>query len=67
MNGEYCNPDLGAAGFPSGQLPLVNKIAECEYSAVRGADEIDIVISRGKIIEGKFKEVYEEISDLKEA
>lgn len=56
-----------AAGFPSGQLPLASKIAECEYSAVRGADEIDIVISRGKILEGKFREVYEEISDLKEA
>ncbi len=56
-----------AAGFPSGQIPLALKVAECEYAVSRGAHEVDIVISRGKIIEGHCQESYDEISTLKKA
>ncbi|MFP4472209.1 MAG: deoxyribose-phosphate aldolase, partial [Bacteroidales bacterium] len=55
-----------AAGFPSGQLPLHLKSAEVAYAVAEGADEIDIVISRGKILENKCQEVYEEILKLRE-
>jgi deoxyribose-phosphate aldolase len=56
-----------AAGFPSGQLPLSLKVAEVTFAVAEGADEIDIVISRGKLIANKCHEVYEEIAALKEA
>jgi deoxyribose-phosphate aldolase len=56
-----------AAGFPSGQLPLSLKVAEVTFAVAEGADEIDIVISRGKLIANKCHEVYEEVFALKEA
>jgi deoxyribose-phosphate aldolase len=56
-----------AAGFPSGQLPLHLKVNEVEYAVEQGADEIDIVISRGTFLEGDFQQVYEEIAIMKEA
>ena len=56
-----------AAGFPSGQLPLHLKVNEVEYAVEQGADEIDIVISRGTFLEGDFEQVFEEIAMLKEA
>jgi len=56
-----------AAAFPSGQLPIDLKVAEVKYAVAEGADEIDIVISRGKLLENKYEEVYDEIFALKEA
>lgn len=56
-----------AAGFPSGQLPLNLKVAEVAFAVSEGADEIDIVISRGKLIANRCNEVYQEIVALKEA
>lgn len=56
-----------AAGFPSGQIPLHLKVNEVEYAVEQGADEIDIVISRGTFLEGDFEQVYDEIAMLKEA
>jgi deoxyribose-phosphate aldolase len=67
LNGTNIKVASVAAGFPSGQLPLNLKIAEVAYAVSEGADEIDIVISRGKIIANKCTEVYEEIVTLKEA
>ncbi len=48
-------------GFPSGQLPLPLKCQEIRYALDQGADEIDTVISRGKLLEGNENEVYDEI------
>jgi deoxyribose-phosphate aldolase len=56
-----------AAGFPAGQIPLHLKVGEVEYAVEQGADEIDIVISRGTFLEGDFEQVHDEISMLKEA
>jgi len=54
-----------SAGFPSGQIPLEVKITETKYAIVHGAEEIDIVIPAGKIIQGKLHPVIEEISRIK--
>lgn len=56
-----------ACAFPSGQLPLHLKIEEVRYAANEGADEIDMVISRGKMLEGDFDAVLEEVSLVKKA
>lgn len=56
-----------AGAFPSGQLPIGMKVAEVEYAVAQGADEIDMVISRGAFLEGRFQEVYDEICAIRKA
>ena len=56
-----------AGAFPSGQSPLSVKIAEIKYAVEQGADEIDMVISRGSFLEGDYTTVYNEIKSIKEA
>ena len=50
-----------AGGFPSGQIPIEIKLEEVKYALRQGADEIDMVISRGKFLEKKYDVVYNEI------
>jgi deoxyribose-phosphate aldolase len=56
-----------ATGFPSGQYPLDVRLADVRYAVAEGADEIDMVISRGLFLAGRFGEVMEEIRAIKEA
>lgn len=56
-----------AGAFPSGQSPLFVKLAEVTYAVEEGADEIDMVISRGKFLEGNDQEVFDEIVAIKKA
>lgn len=55
-----------AGAFPSGQSGLHVKLREIEYAISEGADEIDTVISRGKLIEGLESEVFDELSAIRE-
>jgi deoxyribose-phosphate aldolase len=52
-------------GFPSGQMPIDLKLKETAYALEQGADEIDIVIPVGKILESNFADVKEEIATVK--
>jgi deoxyribose-phosphate aldolase len=56
-----------AGAFPHGQSPIEIKIAEVEYAVAQGADEIDMVISRGLFLEKKYETVYNEIAAIKKA
>jgi deoxyribose-phosphate aldolase len=56
-----------ATAFPSGQTPLAVKLMEVSYVVLEGADEVDMVISRGKFLEGKYGEVETEIRAVKAA
>jgi deoxyribose-phosphate aldolase len=55
-----------AGTFPSGQSPIEIKLAEIKYAIDEGADEIDMVISRGKFLEGDFQTVFNEIKAIKD-
>lgn len=55
-----------AGAFPAGQSPLHIKIAEINYAIEEGADEIDMVISRGKFLEGEYNLVFDEIAAIRE-
>ena len=55
-----------AGAFPSGQAPLPIKLQEVRYALDEGADEIDTVISRGALIEGDEKRVFDELSAIRE-
>jgi deoxyribose-phosphate aldolase len=56
-----------AGAFPSGQTGLHIKLEEIRYAIGEGADEIDTVISRGKLIGGKESEVFDEICAIRDA
>lgn len=56
-----------ATAFPSGQAPRDVKLRDTRYAVNEGADEIDMVISRGKFHEGEYNYVFDEIAAIKEA
>jgi deoxyribose-phosphate aldolase len=55
-----------ATAFPSGQAPKAVKIADTKYAVDAGADEIDMVISRGHFHSGEYNFVFDEIAAIKE-
>jgi len=55
-----------ATSFPSGQFPLNLKLEDVKKCILDGADEIDMVISRGEFLSGNFEYVFHEISKVKE-
>lgn len=55
-----------AGAFPAGQSPIEVKLAEIRYALEQGAEEIDMVISRGKFLEGNYQEVYDEIVAIRQ-
>lgn len=55
-----------ACAFPSGQMPFELKKKEVEYCVEQGADEVDMVISRGTFLEGNYDEVYNEIQAIRD-
>ena len=56
-----------STAFPSGQAPMQVKLADTKYAVEHGADEIDMVISRGKFLSGEYSFVFDEIAAIKEA
>ena len=56
-----------ATAFPSGQAPLDVKLADTRDAVAAGADEIDMVISRGAFLAGEYQKVFDEIVAVKEA
>jgi len=56
-----------ATAFPSGQAPRDIKIRETKFAVAEGADEVDMVISRGKFLAGEYNFVFDEIAAIKEA
>ncbi len=56
-----------AGAFPHGQLPIALKVEEVKYAVGEGADEIDMVLSRGALLAGEDNLVSDEVSLMKEA
>ncbi|HLU33646.1 MAG TPA: deoxyribose-phosphate aldolase [Natronosporangium sp.] len=56
-----------ATAFPSGQAPLEVKVAETTAAVAAGADEIDMVINRGAFLAGRYRQVFDEITAVREA
>lgn len=56
-----------ATAFPSGQGILSQKLEETKRAVSDGADEIDMVISRGRFLSGDYNYVFDEIAQVKEA
>lgn len=56
-----------ATAFPSGNSSLRIKLADTKIAVDSGADEVDMVISRGAFLQGNYQYVYDEIATIKEA
>lgn len=56
-----------STAFPSGQSTHEIKIADTKFAVGNGADEIDMVISRGEFLKGNYNFVFDEIASVKEA
>lgn len=55
-----------ATGFPSGMATLETKREEVRFAIQKGADEVDMVISRGHFLAGDYTYVFDEIASIKE-
>ncbi|MCF6129647.1 deoxyribose-phosphate aldolase [Flavobacterium sp. AS60] len=56
-----------ATAFPSGQSSAEIKLLDTKMAVDNGADEVDMVISRGKFHSGDYNFVFDEIAMIKEA
>jgi deoxyribose-phosphate aldolase len=56
-----------ATAFPSGNSTLEIKLSDTKLAVDDGADEVDMVISRGEFLEGNYNFVYDEIAAIKKA
>lgn len=55
-----------ATAFPSGMSNLQTKLEDTRFAVSEGADEIDMVISRGEFLKGNYSFIFDEISAIKE-
>lgn len=56
-----------ATAFPSGQSSREIKLMDTKIAVDSGADEVDMVISRGKFHSGELNFIFDEIAAIKEA
>jgi deoxyribose-phosphate aldolase len=56
-----------ATAFPSGQSSMEIKLLDTKMAVDSGADEVDMVISRGRFHQGEYNFVFDEIAAIKEA
>ncbi|MFL5580805.1 MAG: deoxyribose-phosphate aldolase [Gemmatimonadaceae bacterium] len=56
-----------STGFPAGLSPLEQRIDEIRASVAAGAEEIDIVITRGHVLRGDWQALYDEVKAFREA
>ncbi len=67
LRGTNINVASVATAFPSGMSTLEAKLEETKKVVEDGADEVDMVISRGEFLKGNYDFVYDEIAAVKEA
>ena len=56
-----------STGFPAGLSPFPQRVAEIRASVEAGADEIDVVITRGHVLSGDWQALYDELRTFREA
>ena len=56
-----------STGFPAGLSPMETRLREIELSVAAGADEIDIVISRHKVLNSQWRDLYDEVKAFRVA
>ena len=67
LEGHDINIASVATAFPSGMSTLGVKLDDTRMAVEAGANEIDMVISRGAFLAGDYRYVFDEIAAVKEA
>ena len=67
LNGSDVKVASVATAFPSGMSNQEVKLLDTKMAVDNGADEVDMVISRGKFHQGEYQYVFDEIALIKEA
>lgn len=67
MKGTNIQVASVSTAFPSGMAPLQVKLDDTRFAVDEGADEIDMVISRGEFLKGNYNFIFDEIAAIKEA
>ena len=67
LEGHDINIASVATAFPSGMAPLAVKLDDTKVAVEQGANEIDMVISRGAFLQGEYGLVFDEIAAVKDA
>ena len=56
-----------ATGFPTGLMPMTQRLEEIRYAVDQGAAEIDMVITRELVLTGRWEELFDEVAACKDA
>lgn len=56
-----------STGFPAGLSPFEQRIEEIHQSVRQGAKEIDVVISRERVLRGDWPALYDEVCQMRQA
>jgi deoxyribose-phosphate aldolase len=56
-----------STGFPAGLSPFEQRLAEIQASVAAGAEEIDVVITRGHVLTENWRALYAEVRAMREA
>ena len=56
-----------STGFPAGLSPFEQRVAEIHASVAKGAEEIDVVITRAHVLTGNWQALYNEIRAFRDA
>ena len=67
LNGSGVPVAAVSTGFPAGLAPFETRLEEIKRSVAAGAGEIDIVVTRGHVLTGNWKALFDEVKAFKEA
>ena len=56
-----------STGFPAGLSPFKTRVLEIRESVAEGAEEVDVVITRGSVLGGTWERLYDEVAGFREA
>ena len=65
LKGSSINIASVATAFPSGMTTLDTKLEEVKSVVGAGANEVDMVISRGRFLQGDYSYVFDEVAKVK--
>jgi len=61
LKGTDIQTAVVAGGFPSSQTFMELKLSECKIAIAAGAQEVDVVITVGDVLEKNFEKIYREL------
>jgi deoxyribose-phosphate aldolase len=67
LNGTNIPVASVATGFPTGLMPMTQRLEEIRYAVDQGAAEIDMVITRELVLMGRWDELFDEVAACKDA